>query len=343
VETEYKRISWRDYQSVFITMPSWFVNIPTENILMLSNLIGRESPDSRIFFFGNSLGSWSDENNLRRNKVTIIHLNDLFEMNPANEPVNYDALPTPIYEKREKYIFNILPFRLKHGCIWGQCRFCSLAKGWNSGYTERSAKKVIREIEELIDIYNPKMLVCSDNTINGKNLMEFCTHFKIFKKPWIGMARADLTEHDITALQKADCRLIYFGLESGSERVLKEINKGINTKQMSDFIMNLHNHSIMPAPSVFVGSPKESEIDFKKTIQFIVDHRYYLDILNVFPFMMTPGSDYFIKNRKSNPSTLNRLNKLVKICTEIGIKVCIGEQSDEYVICKKAYPDNIDY
>ena len=43
----------------------------------------------------------------------------------------------------------------------------------------------------------------------------------------------------------------------------------------------------MPAPSLFVGTPGESEDDFENTIQFILDHKSYLDVLNLYPFMVT--------------------------------------------------------
>ena len=152
VEMELTQISWKDYQKIFITSPSWFVTVPTEDILNLSNHIRRESQHSVIFFFGNSLGSWTDENELKSNGIKILHLNDLFQLDAVNEPVNYDSFPTPVYEDREKYIFDILPFRLKHGCNWGKCRFCSLAKGWNSGYLERSANKVVEEIEAQAEV-----------------------------------------------------------------------------------------------------------------------------------------------------------------------------------------------
>lgn len=340
---EIKLISWKDYEKIFITTPSWFVTIPTQEILRLSNRIKSESPRSKVMFFANSLGSWTDENELKSNGIKILHLNYLFNVNPCNEPVNYDSLPTPVYEDRDKYIFDILPFRLKHGCNWGKCKFCSLAKGWNSGYLERSAKKVVKEIEELIDKYNPKMLVCRDNSINGKNLLEFCTYFEKFKKPWIGMARADLSNKEIEALQKAGCRLIYFGLESGSDRILSEINKGIGSKQMSDFIKELHNSSIVPAPSLFVGSPGETEDDFEKTIQFILDHKKYLDIINLYPLRLTPASEYTLSKKESNKNTLNRLKKLIWVCEDTGIKVCIGEQSAEYALFKKVYPSHVDY
>lgn len=337
---EYRRISWRNYPFVFITMPSWFVNIPTENILHLSNVIHKESSDSKIFFFGNSPGSWTDENRLRHYNVNTIHLNDLFEMNPINEPVDYDSLPTPIYEKRQKYIFDILPFRLKHGCIWGKCGFCSLAKGWNSGYKERSAEKAFEEIEAINNTYNPKMLHCNDNSVNGSNLLQFCKYFEKIGKPWVGMARADMPAKDIEALEKSGCKLLYFGLESGSDRVLQEINKGINSRQISSFIKKLQANNIIPAPSLFVGAPGETEDDFEKTIQFVLDHQNYFDILNVYPLIISPASDFSFIHKESNTNTLSRLNTLINVCDDVGLKVCVGEQSGEYVFCEAVYPGN---
>ena len=340
VEEVYESVCWEKYQSVFITTPSWFVTVPTENVLKLSSFIKRQSPCCKIVFFGNSLGSWTDEDELRKKHIHIRHLNDLFSKNSTNEPVNYDALPTPVYENRKKYIFDILPFRLKHGCVWGKCRFCSLARGWNSGYMERSAKGVVVEIEELIDNYNPKMLACRDNSINGNNLHEFCTYLENMNKPWGGMARADLSAREIRALEKAGCRIIYFGLESGSDKILDEINKGIDSKQMSRFIRELYDHHIMPAPSLFVGAPGETENDFQKSIQFVLDHKDYLDMINLYPLRVTPASDFSLLKKESNSNTPIRLNRMISLCRDIGIKVCVGEQSAEYVLLKSVYPSH---
>jgi hypothetical protein len=331
-------ISWGEYQSVYITAPTWFVTVPTEIVLKLSNSIKNKSPDVKIHFIGNSLGSWTDEKGLTENGIHIVHLNDPFQSGAVNEPVDYDSLPTPIYRNRDRYLFDILPFRLKHGCIWGKCRFCSLAKGWNAGYKERSAERVIQEMGELVDKYNPTMFVCRDNSLNGWNLTEFCTYFENFKKPWAGMARANLTDKEIEALHRAGCRLIYFGIESGSDRTLKEINKGISSRQMSDFIKALHHNNIMPAPSFFVGTPGETEDDIQKTIQFIMDHKDYIDALNLYPLMITPASDFSIQQTVSSRDALISLDKLIRVCKDVGIKVCVGEQSGEYVFCKKVYP-----
>ena len=334
MEEELKEIPWRDYQSVYITTPSWFVTVPTTEILRLARLIKTESPHSQIFFFGNSLGSWTDEKELIKHDIHIRHLNNLFKENPVNEPVNFDSLPTPVYENRNKYLFDMLPFRLKHGCIWGKCTFCSLAKGWNSGYLEREPEKVVEELAVLIDTYNPRMFVCRDNSINGRNLMEFCAGFEEFKKPWVGMARADLSVKEIEALEKSGCRFIYFGLESGSDRVLNENNKGIGTKQMSRFIRALYDHHIIPAPSIFVGSPDETEDDFEKTVKFVLDHKDYLDIINLYPYMTSPASDFSLMKKEPHGNTMNRLKKMISVCVDAGLKVCVGEQSAEYVLFK---------
>jgi hypothetical protein len=343
VDRKYESISWDRYQSVFITTPSWFVTIPTEDILKLSLFVKRASPESQIYFFGNSIGSWTDANSLTENSIHIVHLNDLFKLNPASKPVDFDALPAPLYENREKYIFDLLPFRLKHGCTWGKCSFCSLARGWNSGYRERSAKNALREIEVIIDKYNPKMLVCRDNCINGNNLLEFCAGFKDFEIPWVAMGRADLSDKEIAALQSAECRFVYFGLESGSDRVLARMNKGIDTKQMSHFIRTLFEHDIMPAPSLIVGAPGETEDDFKQTKQFILDHRNCLEVINLYPFMITPAADISRTMGKPNRHTVRRLNELIRICEECGVLVCLGEQSAEYMLFRKAYPGQTNY
>jgi hypothetical protein len=329
-DAEIGGIRWADYEAVFITPPSWFPTVPTTEVLRLASGIRKQVPDMPINFFGNSLGSWTDENELIENGVQVRDLNDLFNGNPSSGPVDFDALPMPVYEDRHLYLFDMLPFRLKHGCNWGKCKFCSLAKGWNAGYLERSARRVIEEIEVLIDRYDPELFVCRDNAINGSNLADFCDGFSEFNKPWGGMARANLSQKEIEALERSGCEFIYFGLESGSDRVLERLDKGIDSKQMSWFIRALHDHGIIPAPSLIVGSPGESDDDFNQSIEFILDHRNCLKIINLYPYIPSPASEYSEKDEQPHEETLQRLQTMIGVCAASGLKVCVGEQSAEY-------------
>jgi radical SAM superfamily enzyme YgiQ (UPF0313 family) len=334
IDEHYAAIPWNKYALVYITSPSWFPTVSTDAVLRLSRVIRRVSPETRILFFGNSLGSWTNEEELKQDGVQTVHLNDLFAMNPTAKPVQYDLLPTPIYGNRDKYLFDLLPFVLKHGCSWGRCKFCSFCTGWNAGYVERSPKTVIRELELIIDRYEPQALVCRDHSLNGHHLMEFCGYLERLHKPWGGESRADLSASKIQALWKAGCRLIFFGLESGSDRTLQAINKGITSKQMSDFIKGLHSTGILPAPSLLVGAPGEERVEFEKTIQFLVDHRRYLEVVNVYPFMATPASEFGSQNKQPEHNATMRLFQFVQTCEDLGLKVCLGEQCIEYFLFK---------
>ena len=334
IDRFYAAIPWKDFSLVYVTTPSWFPTVPTEAVLTLSRVIKHTSPETRVLFFGNSLGSWTDEEELKKRGVKTVHLNDLFAMKGTAKPVDYDLLPNPMYEHREKYLFNLLPFILKHGCSWGRCGFCSLSKGWNSGYLERSAETAFKELEVLIDRYDPAVLVCRDHSLNGRNLIEFCGYFEKLDKPWCGQSRPDMSGKKIEALARAGCRGIFFGLESGSDRALRAMNKGISSKQLSDFIKRLHSNGILPAPSLIIGAPGERKVDFEKTIQFLMDHSCYFKVVNIYPFMATPASEFSSQNKQPEQNALMRLIQFIQTCENLGLKVVIGEQSIEYFLFK---------
>lgn len=336
IDRLYSTVNWQKYLVVYVTPPSWFPMVGAEEVLRLSRTIKRVSPETRILFLGSSLSSWTNRCELEENGVHTVHLNDIFSMGGSGTPVNYDLLAVPIYENRGKYLFDLLPFALKHGCSWGQCRFCSLSKGWNAGYLERSTKSVIQELETLIDRYDPAVLVCRDHSLNGDNLMEFCNYMEGCHKPWCGQSRADMSERKIKALSRAGCKEIYFGLESGSDRMLYEMNKGINSKQMSDFINRLYSNGILPVPSLIIGAPGEEQEDFEKTIQFLADHKPFLEVVNVYPFMATPASAFTSEQMQPDRHTAVRMFRFIETCKALGLKVILGEQSIEYFLFNRA-------
>jgi hypothetical protein len=334
---EIESIDWQVYAKVYITVPSWFVTVPTESILDLTRSIRGRSINSEVLFYGNSLGSWTDGAALVKAGIQLRHLNDLFQKVPAKRPVDFDTLPLPVYSDGDAYLFSILPFRLKHGCSWGRCRFCSLAKGWNGGYRERSVDGVIREIRQLMHTYHPRMLICRDNGINGGNLTAVLRALKDLDLTWIAMARVGLSAQQIKALHRAGCRSIYFGLESGSNEVLRRMEKGVTNSQISQFIKALHDNDIIPAPSLSVGYPDESERDYEESLRFLEDHAAYFKLVNIYPYTVTPASKEAGNSRGPHPKTLARLSGIIEHCRMTGLKVCVGTQTEEYELVRSVY------
>ncbi|MFH1116427.1 MAG: radical SAM protein [Pseudomonadota bacterium] len=342
IDGYYAEIPWNTYHAVYITAPSWFPTVPTEAVLRLGRAIRRRSPETRVLFFGTSPGSWTSEWELQRHGVQVVHLNSLFSMEAKANPIRYDDLPIPLYEHKENYLFDLVPFVLKHGCRWAQCRFCSLCKGWNSGYLERSPRIAAEEFELLVERYAPGFLVCRDNALNGDNLMDFCRNIESVNKPWCGMSRADLSGKQIEALRRAGCRMIFFGLESGSDRTLRAMNKGITSKQMSAFIKTMDANGMLPAPSLVIGTPGEGKEDFDETVRFVADHRRYFDVVNVYPFMPTPYAEFGTQNEMPSSETPIRLIHFTMKCEDLGLRVCVGEQCAEYVLFETMCRDNPD-
>jgi len=57
VDRHYAAIPWKKYSLVYVTPPSWFPMVPAGSVLRLSRIITRISPNTKVFFFGNSLAS----------------------------------------------------------------------------------------------------------------------------------------------------------------------------------------------------------------------------------------------------------------------------------------------
>lgn len=331
-ENFYAAIPWKDYSRVYVTTPSWFPTVPTEAVLKLTDEIRRVSPGTQVFFFGSSLGSWTNEEALNGSGVETVHLNGLLASRGTAGPVHYDLLPPPVYEPRSRYLFDLLPFVLKHGCSWGRCRFCSLSKGGNAGFLERSARAAFTELEGLVARYDPAALICRDHSLNGRNLIEFCGYLETLKRPWCGQTRPDMPGKTIEALAKAGCRGVFFGLESGSDRLLQAMDKGISSRQISNFIKKLHAHGILPAPSLIIGYPGERNEDFEASLQFLVKHGRYLQVVNLYPFMATPGSAIVRQDKLSAGNVLMKMIRISRTCEDLGLKVVIGEQSIEFFL-----------
>jgi len=61
IDRYYSNIPWKEYPLVYVTPPTWFPMVATEEVLRLYKVIKHASPESTIFFFGSSLATWTDQ------------------------------------------------------------------------------------------------------------------------------------------------------------------------------------------------------------------------------------------------------------------------------------------
>ncbi|GMN08438.1 radical SAM protein [Croceitalea sp. MTPC5] len=161
------------------------------------------------------------------------------------------------------------------GCIFS-CAFCAAAYGQNKefGIRERSVDSVQNELRAL-QSYNQNIdsvRVLDDLFLKTKRHIEYAIDvFKPFNFSWRSMAHVqtfkNVSVEDLIKLKDSGCSEVFIGIESGSPKILKSINK---TSKVDVILNNLSNVLIagIAIKAYFIfGFPNETEEDMEHTYQ----------------------------------------------------------------------------
>lgn len=179
------------------------------------------------------------------------------------------------------------------GCPF-DCGFCSAKAIWGREVRYRSIQNVIEEIEKIIEEYKIRKFNFRDDTltIDHARVIRLVSAIKNFKIEWECTTRVDTVDYQLLReMRKAGCVSINYGIESGSEQMLKRIGKNITKAQINDASFNTVRAGIIPKGFLMVGFPDETEGDILQTIDFVKRNRFHDLGLSVFtPY---PGSYLF--------------------------------------------------
>ena len=170
----------------------------------------------------------------------------------------------------------------------------ALTKSFGGGKVRRrSVDSVIKELKLIENTYKVNFVDFDDGTFtyDKKFLQTFCNTViseKLSVK-WRCTARYDNLDEDLLQLMKrANCSGLYFGLESGSDRVLKAINKNTTVKQIIRVSEMVYNSGIPSVTSVLLGLPNETKEDMEETLKLMKTIK--TDIFDVNSYIPLPGS-----------------------------------------------------
>lgn len=199
--------------------------------------------------------------------------------------------PAQPYLSRSKPSANILTSR---GCPYN-CLFCY--KGvFGPKYRTRSVENVIAEWRSLIQDYRVKEIeVVDDNfALNVERAIEICERIVAEKLtiPWATFSglRVDHRDHVrlLKAMKRAGCYRLAFGLESGSDEILRKIGKNITTAQGREAVRAAKSLGFQTMGLFMIGNIGENEETIQKTIDFAKElNTDYAQFLIATPF---PGS-----------------------------------------------------
>ncbi len=189
---------------------------------------------------------------------------DLAEYKSPEIPPQYQSLPgTHVMTSR--------------GCPF-KCEFCSVNRFFKGKWAFRSPDNVIDELEELVADLGVQHVYFSDDlfSLNHQRTINICK--KILDRKlnlvWMAETRVDcVNEEMLTWMRKAGCYRVYYGVESGSPRILKSINKGFTTAQVRRAFRMTHQAGMEPSCFLMVGNPGETQDTIDETIELIREIR----------------------------------------------------------------------
>lgn len=183
------------------------------------------------------------------------------------EPIgDLDQLPIPA-----KY-FVYSHVTSSRGCAW-KCTFCGSPKFWGQKIRFRSPVNFVDELELLYKNGITFFYVSDDTfTINRKRVIEICKGIikRNFKITWNAISRVDhVDEESLYWMRKAGCIQISYGVESGSEKIRRVLNKNIKTSQIKKAFSLTKKYGILPRAYFIYGSPGETWETIEETIDLI--------------------------------------------------------------------------
>lgn len=192
---------------------------------------------------------------------------------------NLDELPFPARHLTPHWKYSSLLARrapvttmfTSRGCPY-RCAFCD-RPNLGKRFRCRSAKNVVDEMEECINLGIREFLVYDDTfTVHQQRVFDVCDEI-IRRKLDIGWdirTRVDRVNEDmLRRLRQAHCERIHYGIEAGTEKILKVLQKDITLEQVQRTFAITKKAGIATLAYFMIGAPTETREDIVETIEFM--------------------------------------------------------------------------
>ena len=171
------------------------------------------------------------------------------------------------------------------GCP-SRCTFCSSATLWQYFKGEQKPASVLYdELVMLKTKYGIKGFFIIDDlyTINKQRIKEFCLLIRNTGLVWACASRCNtLDEETVKQMAKANCIQLDFGVERGSDRSLKELQKGITLQQIRNVFKWCKKYKVRSLANFLVNIPDETQEDLKDIEKLIMEIKPTITLINVY-------------------------------------------------------------
>ena len=211
---------------------------------------------------------------LRRDGGGLVR-GDRVEIDSLPEPA-WDLIDAIGYRQAWKQAHGYFSMNLvsSRGCPY-RCNFCGVVAFSGSREKMESPARTEGTLRHLVEKYGADAVQFYDNNffLREDHTRELADRMAPLKLRWWCEGRTDImmkySDATFEALRRAGCTMIFFGAESGSNEILKEMNKDLRAEDTIALASRIRRFGIIPEFSIIFGNPKDPEGDTHGCIGFI--------------------------------------------------------------------------
>jgi radical SAM superfamily enzyme YgiQ (UPF0313 family) len=205
-------------------------------------------------------------------------------------------LPNEVYHSFVSQRKNFTIMLTQTGCPY-RCKFCAISaikKYRRPAYRKRSWENVVKEIEQCYYDFGIREIDIFDATffIDKERDIKICQEIRKrgIKIEWTCRSRVDVVDEDVLKeAAKAGCRMIFWGIESGSQEVLDAVNKDIKLEQTIYAIKTAKKYGIRNLGFLMIGNPGDTEERIYQTVKFA--KKLHLDYVQICRTIAKPSTE----------------------------------------------------
>jgi radical SAM superfamily enzyme YgiQ (UPF0313 family) len=253
------------------------------------------------------LRALSVKKNLHDIKGIAFREDDRTVINPRRELIkDIDAIPFPAYDLFPMEVYRLIrmphcsssdfvfPMPSGRGCTF-KCNFCYRM---DKGFRPRNKDSIIEEINFLKKNYGINYIAFSDELLMNSisRTVELCEAFikSGLNIKWDCNGRLNYAKsHVLKLMKKAGCVFINYGIEAFDDQILKNMNKGLTTRQIVKGIEATLDVGISPGFNIIFGNIGENRKTLQKGVDFLLKYDDGAQMRTIRPVTGYPGTDLY--------------------------------------------------
>jgi hypothetical protein len=200
----------------------------------------------------------------------------------------------------------VLPLELSRGCPWGKCTYCSFPL--QGAYRTKPDSVVERELGRYLSDRLANLFFIVDNAVTAHAAIRFAD--LVLSSGWeisyalLARPTASFTTSVLEKLVSSGCRIILWGGETFSPRMISAIRKGTRVDEVAALLERSHGSGIFNYLFYIFGLPEQSIQDLDQDKAFLQEHADKITAVLPNYFRLDRESDYFRKLYGADPDRL---------------------------------------